>query len=649
MAHIRVFLFLLLATTAACSKVDDPKPGDTPEEEKTPVRVEFCLEAETLKTRAIDENSITDINVYFYNEKTDVNYHFYRPNPTSLIFEVLPGDYKLHIVTNVQKNLGEMTQDELLQTNFLASNMVNYIPMVASKEVSILAATTLPTIQVKRVAAKISYSITVDDAVSSDIKLRSIQFMTVPNSTLLFGTGSKSTNKNDFFDDAVIETENDKSYSGVYYMLENCQGTVASITQPTDKAPKNAPTCATYIHILAENAGKLISYTVYLGENSTSNFDVRRNTNHNMNLVIKGENEIDNRVVVYEGIYYGKANCYLVGTSQTSCIIDITPYLTNSEWELTGVKAPDAPKIASAAVVWSEKSSLPTLSLDVSNNRLTVSGISTGNSLIAIKDNVGNILWSFHIWKPEIDATKLLTYNIPKPSTTTILGTLDVMPLALGAMNTATATSTEAQKIKTCGFYYQWGRKDPLGRLASLSTASYIQTYPSISWSTDMASTYNKTRSEAIAYSIAHPTTFITKLTWFIDGAFNLWNPDKKTVFDPCPEGYRVARHSFMYNFFKTSATTTPNVKGDYNLGYDFYYQGQGSGNTDFYPSTGQRYDSGELMHTCGLNNWDWGFYWTSTVNSNPYYNQFRSGYITAYGYTTSTANGHLVRCVREN
>jgi len=34
---------------------------------------------------------------------------------------------------------------------------------------------------------------------------------------------------------------------------------------------------------------------------------------------------------------------------------------------------------------------------------------------------------------------------------------------------------------------------------------------------------------------------------WFIDGAFNLWNPDKKTVFDPCPEGYRVARHSFMY------------------------------------------------------------------------------------------------------
>jgi len=61
-------------------------------------------------------------------------------------------------------------------------------------------------------------------------------------------------------------------------------------------------------------------------------------------------------------------------------------------------------------------------------------------------NNVGNILWSFHIWKPEIDATKLLTYNIPKPSTTTILGTLDVMPLALGAMNTATATSTEAQK-----------------------------------------------------------------------------------------------------------------------------------------------------------------------------------------------------------
>lgn len=64
-----------------------------------------------------------------------------------------------------------------------------------------------------------------------------------------------------------------------------------------------------------------------------------------MNLVIKGENEIDNRVTVYEGIYYGSANCYLVGPDQTSCEIDITPYLTNSKYERTGVTAPDARKL----------------------------------------------------------------------------------------------------------------------------------------------------------------------------------------------------------------------------------------------------------------------------------------------------------------
>lgn len=637
-----------IALLASCSK-DDPITPPDPDPE-TPVLVELKLETAALTTRAIDEDSIADINVYFYSKKNSGDYHFFTTDFTKLTFEILPGDYKLYVITNESTDLGAMTESKLLQTELQIGNMTNYIPMVGSMDVNILAATTLPTLTVKRVAAKITYSVSIDDAVASDIKLRSIQFMTVPNSTLLFGTGSKSTDKNDFFNDAIIETKNEKVYSGVYYMLENCQGTIASITQPTEKAPENAPACATYMHILAENAGKLISYTVYLGENSTSNFDVRRNTNHNMNLVIKGENEIDNRVVVYEGIYYGQANCYLVGTTQTSCVVDITPYLTNSEFEPTGVKAPNAPKIASAAVVWSEKSNLPTLSLDASNNKLTVSNISTGNSLIAIKDNVGNILWSFHIWKPEIDATKLLTYTAPEPYTSNFLEPIDVMPLALGAMNTTTATGTEAQKVKTCGFYYQWGRKDPLGRLASLSTPSLLQTYPSISWLTDKASFYDVTSSEAIAFSIAHPTTFITKITWYIDKSLNLWNSQKKTVFDPCPSGYRVAPVRFMYNFFKKSDVTAPNAKGSYNLGYDFYYQNQGSGNTDFYPSSGLRNDSGELMHTCGISRWNWGFLWSSSHGSgDPSSGNFRGDYISVVLSNSSSGYGCLVRCTRDN
>ena len=111
----------------------------------------------------------------------------------------------------------------------------------------------------------------------------------VPRSIVLFVANPSSTDKGEYYDADVVNIDNDKTYSEVFYMLENCQGEVESITDPRDKSPENAPVCATYMRIVAEGADKVLEYTVYLGENSTSNFDVRRNTKHTMNLVIKGE------------------------------------------------------------------------------------------------------------------------------------------------------------------------------------------------------------------------------------------------------------------------------------------------------------------------------------------------------------------------
>ena len=154
-----------------------------------------------------------------------------------------------------------------------------------------------------------------------------MQFCNLPKSTVLFGSGTTSDDVNDFYDANAIEIDNDMIFSDVFYMFENCQGNVNSIYNQTDKSPEKAPKCASYMRILADGPGKLLEYIVYLGENSTTNFDVRRNTKHEMNLYIKGENEIDNRVTVYEGLYYGKANCYICTGSQVA--FDVTPYRTS--------------------------------------------------------------------------------------------------------------------------------------------------------------------------------------------------------------------------------------------------------------------------------------------------------------------------------
>lgn len=147
-----------------------------------------------MDTRAIDENAINDINIYFFSN--NINYHFYYPEyAPSFVFQILPGTYTLCVVTNVHKDMGGMTKSELIRYKYSVDDMVDDIPMTASMNVRILGATTLPTVEVTRAAAKIAYTISVDAAVSENIKLRSVQFCNVPRSTVLIGTNTSSTDK----------------------------------------------------------------------------------------------------------------------------------------------------------------------------------------------------------------------------------------------------------------------------------------------------------------------------------------------------------------------------------------------------------------------------------------------------------------------
>lgn len=85
-----------------------------------------------------------------------------------------------------------------------------------------------------------------------------------------------------------------------FYMFENCRGEVPSITTQQQKCAANAPNGATYVRIKAQQDGLQMTYDVYLGENNTSNFDVRRNTVQTLDIRIKGNNEVDARIHSFE-------------------------------------------------------------------------------------------------------------------------------------------------------------------------------------------------------------------------------------------------------------------------------------------------------------------------------------------------------------
>ena len=67
-----------------------------------------------------------------------------------------------------------------------------------------------------------------------------------------------------------------------------------------------------------------------------------------------GENEIDNRVLVYDGLYYGTANCHICTGDQVT--FDVTPYRTSRSrnYAYLGIEAGDEYAPASAGLLWQD-------------------------------------------------------------------------------------------------------------------------------------------------------------------------------------------------------------------------------------------------------------------------------------------------------
>ena len=185
-----------------------------------------------------------------------------------------------------------------------------------------------------------------------------------------------------------------------------------------------------------------------------------------------------------------------------------------------------------------------------------------GNALIAAKDADGNILWSWHIWMTDqpLDQTYLNS-----------AGTFVVQDRNLGATRADRGTGDQWKEAK--GIMYEWGRKDPFifddvdGKIVGTRNSNRI----------------------TIAESISDPTCFAGGSNgWESSGSkASLWLPSKKTIYDPCPVGYKVARKEIWADFSKTGSNVQNNVdefnvSGSHNNGWDFYYDGT---NTTYIPA----------------------------------------------------------------
>ena len=270
-------------------------------------------------TRSADEYAIRDLNFYLYDDNGEVVLHRYQTSAT-LRFECLPGNYRMRIAANLNRDLGESPTSE----DFTVTHRDTYdaLPMAWDGDVTIPASGgSLPTVEVQRAVAKISYDITVKP---SDIELLSVQLLSVPRTVSIFDVEAAPSDDPDDYMDCPETHLSGRSAAGTSYLLPNMQGTVPSITDQRAKNADNAPENASYLLIRAKRGDKILTYTVYLGENNTSGFNVRANVHYRFDISILGDNEVDTRISSYTLRVWDDFDDYNYGGY---CLLDGTRYL----------------------------------------------------------------------------------------------------------------------------------------------------------------------------------------------------------------------------------------------------------------------------------------------------------------------------------
>ena len=269
-------------------------------------------------------------------------------------------------------------------------------------------------------------------------------------------------------------------------------------------------------------------------------------------------------------------------------------------------------------------------------------GNKAGNAVVAMKVN-GEIYWSWHIWCTD--------YNPNLKEGQQELNGFVWMDRNLGATYNK---YNEEGGIKSKGFLYQWGRKDLFPPTKGWQKTESDEDLYNLAGE---IITFSKVPVEVfnnIPNSVHNSMSFYTsEESWYTNAKgtyrrndLSLWNSKvgKKTIFDPCPDGWRVpvgkdGEYESPWEQAKKNVTPLVRYKG-------FSLKGI------YYPAAGYReLLTGNMPNNSFLDN---ALYWAGNIPS--LYRQpsiMRYTLIDSTGYSFSIsvawdAYGGSVRCVKE-
>ena len=278
----------------------------------------------------------------------------------------------------------------------------------------------------------------------------------------------------------------------------------------------------------------------------------------------------------------------------------------------------------SANIVWTDGKTTPITNLTVTgsgensyvNFDVPADKIEKSNTVIAIKDKDGKVMWSWHLWiaQPDVLNTTEVTnyqgqkfYFIQEPlgyKQTSWKGSekpREVMVKVEQTYGPSSAKQSAAFKIRqlyeenkeATTAYYEYGRKAPF---------------------MDVSSGISTIEQTTIANCIQNPDKmYSSPKTYLMNVGFdniNLWSMDfdgttdenksVKTIYDPCPAGFKVPEGDAFTGFTTTGKNTKNenefNVTGNYFKGWNFNNKLENPDATVFFPALGYGNSNGVII-----------------------------------------------------
>ena len=277
------------------------------------------------------------------------------------------------------------------------------------------------------------------------------------------------------------------------------------------------------------------------------------------------------------------------------------PWITQSNW---GANAPNGAKL-----VWADESGLVTnLAVTGSGSNAFVqfevpaANIKNGNAVIAVTRN-GVVVWSWHLWFIHDNALNTVTctnfqgkeykftqetlgmkYNIWYGTTYTFPRSIKVKVIQKNGQGSPvtlkesiiTITQLPQNSRNASTTLYQFGRKDALPGTNTIAEGYYAFD--------------NTTGGHSLGYAIQHPENMFhhanfPQYDWCNVTYYNLWSANNmatgfndnavvKTIYDPCPAGFRLPASNAFTGFTigggNTQFGSYYNIYGLWGNGYFF-------------------------------------------------------------------------------